>query len=307
MRIARRRLTAGIIALGAAAVIAGCGGGSDDDSSSAAEYREAADAICADSERQTDAVESPSDDPTEVAAFLREGLTIERAALDRLRALDPPEELRADHEQAVALIDERLGVIEAATERIEGGEDPDAVFESASPAIHASEEQTDALARELGLTVCGSGDEGDTTTTTPTETAPTDTGATTPTAPSGGTAEPSEYVEDVQAAAAALQGFGEVLQSSTSLDDLKAKVPEAQAGLDEFDRAIAELDSYTLDDADLERQRAGLAETGPRVSDVLRRFLDAISEGDLQAVQDLVPEVTRTITEFQQAATANAP
>ena len=39
------------------------------------------------------------------------------------------------------------------------------------------------------------------------------------------------------------------------------------------------------------------------MSDVLRRFLDAAEKGDVSAVQALVPEVTSTITEFQQAAT----
>jgi hypothetical protein len=303
MRIARRRLLAGITALGAAALIAGCGGDSDS-GSSADDYREAADAICADSERQTDALEEPSS-ASGVLPFLREGLTLEQAALDRLRALEPPSELAADHDRAVELIDERLTLIDAAADRIEAGEDAEAVIQEATPEIEAAQEEADAVADELGLTVCGSGDEEDTTTTTPTTTAPTDTGATTETAPSGGTATPAEYVEDVQAAAGALQGFGEVLQSSTSLEDLRSKVPEAREGLDEFDAAIAELDAYTIDDADLERQRAALAETGPRVSDVLRRFLDAASEGDLDAVQALVPEVTQTIGDFQRAATGS--
>ena len=77
----------------------------------------------------------------------------------------------------------------------------------------------------------------------------------------------------------------------------------ATQALDDFDKAIGELETYTLSDGTLDRQRAGLVRTGPRVSDVLRQFLDAAQEGDVAAVQGLVPEVTSAITEFQQAAT----
>ena len=80
-------------------------------------------------------------------------------------------------------------------------------------------------------------------------------------------------------------------------------MPDATAALDDFDEAIAKLDTYTLEDETLDKQRAGLVRTGPKVSDVLRRFLDAAEKGDVAAVQALVPEVTSTITEFQQAAT----
>jgi hypothetical protein len=120
---------------------------------------------------------------------------------------------------------------------------------------------------------------------------------------SPGAGQATEYVDDVQAAAAALQGFGTTLQGTTSLEGLEAKVPEAEAKLDEFDAAIAELEGYTLDDATLEAQRQRLAATGPEVSDVLRRFVDAAASGDTEAVATLVPEVQQVITEFGQAAT----
>ena len=80
-------------------------------------------------------------------------------------------------------------------------------------------------------------------------------------------------------------------------------MPDATAALDDFDAAIAKLKAYTLADETLDKQRSGLVRTGPKVSDVLRRFLDAAEKGDVSAVQALVPEVTSTITEFQQAAT----
>lgn len=303
MPLPRRRPLAGMVAIGATALIAGCGGGSD--SLSADEFRTQADAICADTDRQIDALTEPTA-ADQFLPFLREGLPIQQAQLDRLRDLEPPEELSGDFDAAIGLLEQQITAIEGAADRIEGGEDPEAVAEEVGESIEAISDQADERAAALGLTVCGD-DSDETDTTATTATAPT--APTTPTAPdttgttTAGSGDSAAYVADVQAAATALQEFGTLLQSSTGLEDLQSKIPEARTSLDTFDTAIGRLDGYTLSSAELERQRSGLAETGPDVSDVLRRFLDAVEEGDIGAVQDLVPEVTRTIGEFQSAAT----
>lgn len=298
MPLARRRSLAGLVAIAATALIAGCGGGSD--SLSAEDFRTQADAICADANRELDALTEPTS-AEQFLPYIQAALPIQRAQLDRLKALDPPDDLQSDFDTGVTAIQEQIDAIDGAATRIEGGEDATAVVTDVTPTIESLNEKSDAAARSLGLTVCGS--DSDTTATTPTTpTAPATTASTTPTAPTG-SGDAAAYVADVQEAATALQTFGTLLQSTTGLDDLRAKVPEAQASLDSFDAAIAKLDGYTLSSSELEQQRAGLARTGPAVSDVLRRFLDAANEGDLAAVQALVPEVTRTIGEFQSAAT----
>jgi hypothetical protein len=153
---------------------------------------------------------------------------------------------------------------------------------------------------------CGGGDSdsqatdtaGPTTAPQATTTAP----ATSGTAPPG-EGDPQQYVADVREAANALLAFGSTLQGTTSLDDLRAKVPEARAQIDEFQAAISKLNAYRLDNATLEGQRAALSETGPRVAVVLRRFVAAAETGETEAVQALVPEVTQAISDFQDAAT----
>jgi hypothetical protein len=206
----------------------------------------------------------------------------------------------------MALLDQQTNQIQDAADRISGGEDPEAVINDVSAELDSISEQADAKAKELGLEVCGTEDTAtgaDTTATVATAPTLTTTPPPTTTSSSATTGDTAGYVDDVQAAAAALTTFGTALQSTTSLDDLKSKVPDATAALDDFDEAIAKLDTYTLEDETLDKQRAGLVRTGPKVSDVLRRFLDAAEQGDVSAVQALVPEVTSTITEFQQAAT----
>lgn len=295
MPLIRRRPLAGLAAIGAAVLIAGCGGGSD--SLSAEEFRSQADDICADFERQIDALAEPTS-ADQVLTFLRAGLPIQEAQLDRLRALDPPDELQDDFDEAIELSERQIAAIDAAADRIEGGEDPEAVISEVSDDIESLGDQADAKARDLGLTVCGADDDEPSVTTDTTPTTSTDA-----VAPGGTTVEPSVYVADVQEAAGALQELGTLLQSVEGLDDLRAKLPRARAALDTFDAAIAKIDGYRLENAEIEQQRAGLARTGPPVSDVMNRFLDAAGNGDEQAVLALLPEVTSAISDFQAAAT----
>jgi hypothetical protein len=89
-----RRPIAGLAAVGAAALIAGCGGGSD---TSSADVRAQADEICADANERIGALTEPGP-AAEVLPYLRAVLPIQAEELERIRALDQPEDLRADFE-----------------------------------------------------------------------------------------------------------------------------------------------------------------------------------------------------------------
>lgn len=311
MNRAFRRTTAGLAVAGAAILIAGCGGGSD--SLSAEELRSQADAVCAATDEATDAIAAPTSNE-EILPFLIATRDAQTGSVADLKELEPPSELEENWNRAITLQEEQLNTINDAITRIEAGEDPEAVITELSPGLEERDTELDSLADALGLTVCGADDEADTdTTTTSTEattTAPTTLAETTApatteatTTASGGQGTVDQYLADTQAAAAALTSFGTILQGVTSIDELPAKAPAAQEALDEFDAAIAKLDGYTLEDATLEQQRAGLVEEGPAVSDVLRRFVDAAAAGDVAAVQQLLPEVQTALQNFSSAAT----
>ncbi|HTI32177.1 MAG TPA: hypothetical protein VL422_00785 [Miltoncostaea sp.] len=309
MSLVRSRPLAALAVVGAAAAIAGCGGGGDDSGAlSADEFRTQADAICSDANTRIAALDQPTGSD-QILGYLQSGLTVQKEQLQKLKALQPPSDLSSDFNAATDLLDQQTAKIQDATTKIQNGEDPTAVISAASPEIDSISEQAKAKAKALGLEVCGTEDTAGTATTGTTATTATAPPVATVTTPETSTAGPTAtgdtagYVEDVQAAAGALTTFGTALQSTTSLDDLKTKVPQATAALDDFDTAIARLKAYTLSDATLDKQRAGLVRTGPKVSDVLRRFLAAAQKGDVAGVQALVPEVTSTIQEFQQAAT----
>ena len=296
-----RRPLAGLAAIGAAALIAGCGGGSD--SSSADDFRQEADEICADANSRLDTLTEPTSGAA-VLPFLQEGLTIQAEELERIRALDPPDDLQASFDEATDLLQQRQEAIQQAADRIEAGENPEAVIQEASPEIARLRDEARAKANELDLTVCGADDDGaataGTATTAPATAAGTAGGGATGTAATGETAQ---YVQDVGAAVASLRTFSQLLQGTSSLEDLQGRVPQAQAELDSFDEAVAKLDDYTFDNATLEAQRDQLAESGPQVSAELRRFLTAAESGDVEAIQSVLPDVTQALTEFQQAAT----
>jgi hypothetical protein len=298
MPLARTRPIAGLAVIGAAALIAGCGGG-DSDAPSAEEFRQQADAICADANARLGALEEPAS-AAEILPYLQAGLPIQEDEIARIRELEAPEDLQPTLDGAADLLQQRQEAIQAAADRIAGGEDPAAVIDEVDPEIQRLRDEARAAARELGLTVCGTDpDDAAQAGTTGTAASAPDAPVTSP----GGAGQASAYVDDVQAAAAALRGFGTTLQGTSSLEGLRERLPQAQAQLDEFDAAIAELDGYTLDDQTLEAQRQRLAEAGPEVSDVLRRFVAAASSGDSEALASLVPEVQQAITEFGQAAT----
>jgi len=299
---ALRRPLAGLAAVGAAALIAGCGGGSD--SSSADEFRSQADEICADANERIGTLTEPGP-PAAVLPYLQAGLPIQAEELERIRELDPPDDLQADFDEATDLLQQRQDAIQQAADRIEAGEDPEAVIRDLGPEITRLRDEARVKAGELGLTVCGAADDVAATTAATTPTAPTTTAG--PSA-GGGTAtaatgETAEYVEDVGAAVAALRSFSQLLQGTSSLEDLRARIPQAQAQLDAFDEAVGRLDDYTFDNATLEAQRDQLAAAGPQVSAQLRRFLTAAESGDAEAIQSVLPGVSQALTEFQQAAT----
>ena len=215
-----RRPLAGIAALGAAALIAGCGGGSD--SSSADDFRQEADEICADANSRLDTLTEPTSGAA-VLPFLQEGLTIQAEELERIRALDPPDDLQPAFDEATDLLQQRQEAIQQAADRIEAGEEPEAVIQEASPEITRLRDEARAKARELDLTVCGADDDGAATartaTTAPATTAGTAGGGATETAATGAAAQ---LAADRQQAIAALGASSRPSRARPALEDLQA-------------------------------------------------------------------------------------
>jgi hypothetical protein len=298
MLLVNRRSLSGLCAAGAIALVAGCGGDDGSDALSAGEFRTQADAICQTSKDTIDALTEPTSASTnaEVSTYLTAGLKATDSEIAKLRALQAPSDLSGTLDEALDLLEKRQERIRTLTGRVTGGENVATVFNDANAEINRLNSQADAKARELGLTVCGTHDNGlGESTTTATGTAPT--------APTTTGAPSAKVTTHLQAVQTALLGVSQSLQSAqgSSLDDLKAVVPDARAKLTDFDEAVAALASDTSADAAQERVRAAVAVAGPKVSDVLGRLLDAFEEGDEAAATALLPEVQKVFGELQTA------
>lgn len=300
--IRRFLLTLALLAVPALAA-AGCGDDSSSTTTAAAgltadQWRQQADAICADIDTRTNAVADPAG-PTGVQAYLEAILPLGREQVTRLKALAPPAELQSIQSQAIANQEEAVSVVEQAIARIKGGEDPNTVISELTAEVQRITTKGKELAQQAGLTVCGS-DEGDDSATTDTTES---TGSTpTPTIPTTGDAQVDRFLADVQKATGALTAFGTALSAVSDPADIKDKADELRGQLEDFDTAIAAMDGYTLDNATVEGQRSRLVATGPGVSDVLRRFIDAAGSGDIATIGTILPEVATALQDFTKAA-----
>ena len=138
-----------VVILALALVAAACGGGGD--RLSEGEFRERANAVCADYEQQIDALSEPTS-PEEVERFAARATQLARSGVGELRELEPPEELDDEYDRFLA---EGDAVVEL-SERLErAARDRDvAELQKILAEAEASEERSDRLARELGLDRC---------------------------------------------------------------------------------------------------------------------------------------------------------
>jgi hypothetical protein len=150
----RRRAGATLAAAAALATFfaAGCGGDGGNGELTAQEFRQQADAICAEFESKLDAVEQPSS-PDDLKRFVDDAVPIIEEGTEKLNDLDPPEEFRDEWTRVVEINDENLEVIRNVQAALEDGD-----LEEAQRLLGeagGNEEEADRLAREIGLTKCG--------------------------------------------------------------------------------------------------------------------------------------------------------
>jgi hypothetical protein len=144
-------LVASAVAL-AAFFTAGCGGDGGNGELTAEEFRQQADAICAEFESKLDAVDQPSS-PDDLKRFVDEAVPIIEEGTQELNDLDPPEEFQDEWTRVVAINEENLEVIRNVQTALEDDdvEEAQRLIEEAG----GNEEEADRLTREIGLTKCG--------------------------------------------------------------------------------------------------------------------------------------------------------
>jgi hypothetical protein len=147
-----RSLTSAALAACVLVLLSACGGDGSGDRLSEEEFREQANAICAEYDEKIDAIETPGS-PEDIAGYVEQVIPVVEDGLAELRALNPPEELEEDYE---TMLDEREKAIPAARALSEAAveEDPAAVEDAIAQGQEA-DEASDRVATELGLDECG--------------------------------------------------------------------------------------------------------------------------------------------------------
>jgi hypothetical protein len=133
-------------------LVAACGGGGGGQSLSAEEFRQQADAICKDYEGKINDLGSPNS-LDELPAFVDKVIPIIEEGNGKLADLQPPDELAEDWDRAMELQNENLDVAHDLQDAIHD-KDTARVQEDLTK-LNATDEQSNEIARKIGLEDCG--------------------------------------------------------------------------------------------------------------------------------------------------------
>jgi hypothetical protein len=144
-----------LAALAAVALtVAACGGGGDGRLSTE-EFIEQADAICTTANEEQAALGDVPTDMAGLATYLEQQKAIGEKQLESLRGLEPPEELQPQLNEAYGLLDQVVAKLDEGIAAANAG-DVEQLTTSGTDAQELSA-LADAIANEIGLTVCGQG------------------------------------------------------------------------------------------------------------------------------------------------------
>jgi phage-related minor tail protein len=145
----------GVIAISAAAVVlGGCGGGNGGgEEMTADEFRQQADAICAEFEGRLDDLGRP-ESLDDLQNFVSEAVPIIEEGNAQLQELNPPDELQEQWDRAMKINNEQLETVRDLREAVEDGDQ--AHVQELIEAGNEANTEADQLAADLGLEDCGS-------------------------------------------------------------------------------------------------------------------------------------------------------
>jgi hypothetical protein len=144
-----------VIAISAAAlVLGGCGGGNGGgEEMTADEFRQEADAICAEFEGRLDDLGRP-ESLDDLQNFVSEAVPIIEEGNAQLQELNPPDELQEQWDRAMEINNEQLETVRDLREAVEDGDQ--ARVQELIEAGNEANTEADQLAADLGLEDCGS-------------------------------------------------------------------------------------------------------------------------------------------------------
>lgn len=144
-----RRLS---LLLAVAATLAACGG---DDALTPKEYRGEARTICAEADRATQAVERPTKTTNAaIASYFERLMKVNRRTSEEFAKLEPPEQLEAEHKEALSANREGVKEVEKLVAELRRGGDARALLQAAQGRLADLSRRSGAAARALGVPEC---------------------------------------------------------------------------------------------------------------------------------------------------------
>lgn len=148
-------------ALAGAALVTGAGCGGDDSEGeksgggalTAAEYRQQGNALCKKAASEVEGILAPSS-PEGLPDYLEKVFGASKKVTDEFVKLEPPQELRADHEQAVKLSLESEKIFDALIERVREAPNPQAAVLRELRTLAPELEKAEKVNTRLGLDEC---------------------------------------------------------------------------------------------------------------------------------------------------------
>lgn len=130
-----------------ALLVAGCGGGG---ALSKSDLIAKADVICADAKKKIDGLGTP-DSADKLKEFAGKASDLVKDQASKLKALEPPADVKADWDKAMGLLDKQ---VELAKKLADNADDPAKIQEVATEGNAINTEAT-AIAKKIGLKTCG--------------------------------------------------------------------------------------------------------------------------------------------------------
>jgi hypothetical protein len=136
--------------LGVAGALGACGSSG---ATSASDYRNAATKICDDANRRAAAIPRPKGLGA-LRGYLDSTLAIVQSDTDKLRALDPPDDLKAEHQAALRAQDAAIRSLRALLASLKSGKPTVTELKADLDRVQRLSNQADAAFRALGLQRC---------------------------------------------------------------------------------------------------------------------------------------------------------
>jgi hypothetical protein len=122
------------------------------------QYRQQANAICADLHKKLNGLQEPASSKSEdVVPYFEKAFNYTTPAIQKLKQLSPPASLAAGHQRALGLILQQDKLLHQVLEQIKGGTSPEKAINKADATLTKLGDTETATWKKMGVAECAKG------------------------------------------------------------------------------------------------------------------------------------------------------